>query len=199
LLPWRDFFLGEDVDAVGHALAEAGKHFAFGHVGAPRWAELVVGFVDEFPPAAPLEAEAFAERSEFAVKGVAAVVGFAVFGKNSDVYGEAEIVHGVTCGGFGDDLAGGCAAFGVEGGLLVEAAEAADALHIEVALRCEALGGADEGRGSVVQVGVERGQIALAAVVEGHGRRRKASMAKPNEIRMSPRAMWPGFIWRLLL
>jgi hypothetical protein len=48
----------------------------------------------------------------------------------------------------------------------------------------------------VVQVGVERGQIALAAVVEGHGRRRNASMANAKEIRMSPRAMWPGFIWR---
>ena len=195
MLPRRDF-LSQDVNAVGHALAKAGEDFALGHVGAPGRAELVVRFVHEFPTASPFEAEALPEWAEFAVERVVSVVGFAVFAEDAEIDCEAEIVHGMACWGLGDDLARRGPAFGVEGGLLVEAAEAADAFHIEVALCGEALGGGDECGGAVVQVGVERGQIALAAVVEGHGRRRNASMANAKEIRMSPRAMWPGFIWR---
>ncbi len=160
--------LGENIHFLCDSAAEAGEHFAFGHAGGPSGAELVVGFVDEFPAASPLEAEAFAEGAEFAVEAVAAVVGLAVAAEDSEVDGKAEIVHGVACWGFGHDLAGGCAAFGVEGGLLCPCAEAADAFHIKPALCGEVLGGADEGYGAGLEIGVERGNVALAAVVERH-------------------------------
>ena len=117
------------------------------------------------------------------------MVGFAVAAEDSEIDGEAEVVHAVACGGFGDDRAGGCASLGVEGVLLCPGAEAADAADIEAALCGEALGGADECYGAGLEIGVEGGDVALAAVVEFHRRRRKARMAKPNEIRMSPRAI----------
>jgi hypothetical protein len=43
---------------------------------------------------------------------------------------------------------------------------------------------------------MERCQVALTTVVEGHWRSRKARMRKPNEIKIKPSAMWPGVIWR---
>ena len=121
---------------------------------------------DFFPAAAPLEAEGLAKGAKLVVERMIVEVGFAF--EDADVEGYAEIVIAKSSSCVGDDAAWRGAALRVDGVLLCVGPEGADDADIQAARLSEVLGRADECGDTLLDVGMERGKVALAAVVEGH-------------------------------
>ena len=150
-----------DRRSVGAPLPQFGKHLLLGQAGRPGRSQLVVRLVDDgLPVAPPFESHILAQDADgLVLRGIRQVL---VALEDADIEGDAEIVIGVPPARVGDDGARCGAALGVEGVLLLVAAQAADDLDRD----SRRLGLLDQSPGNRLDLRQQRGDGLLAPGID---------------------------------